>query len=142
MRTREFPRSQKIGAAWTIVYALLTGFGPTAFRNSDVESVLILMVLPIACLIAVFAYFRNGGYLAFGTLRVGDADLVHSLWSGRAPAGFSHAVLHARVACRRSVGLRLESVAGVSRETESASDRASVAAGGARPLAAERRQPR
>jgi hypothetical protein len=24
MTTREFPRSQKIGAAWTIVYALLT----------------------------------------------------------------------------------------------------------------------
>jgi len=43
--TREFPRSQKFGAAWTTVYALLTGFGPDAFRNSDVESVLVIFVL-------------------------------------------------------------------------------------------------
>jgi len=68
MKTREWRGSQKIGAAWTIVYALLAGFGPTAFRNSDVESALILFVLPIACLLAVFAYLRNGGSLAFGTL--------------------------------------------------------------------------
>jgi hypothetical protein len=68
MTTREFPGSQKIGAAWTIVYAVLTGFGPTAFRNSDFESVLVLFVLPLVCLLGVFAYFRNGGILAFGTL--------------------------------------------------------------------------
>jgi hypothetical protein len=68
MKTREWRRSQQIGAAWTIVYALLAGFGPDAFRNSDAESVLVLFVLPIVCLLGVFAYFRNGGILAFGTL--------------------------------------------------------------------------
>jgi hypothetical protein len=64
----ESRRSQQIGAAWTIVYAVLTGFAPTAFRNSDAESVLVLFVFPILCLLGVFAYFRNGGTLAFGTL--------------------------------------------------------------------------
>ena len=68
MKTREWRGAQKIGAAWTIVYALLAGLGPTAFHHSDVESVLVLFLLPIACLLAVFAYFRNGGTLAFGTL--------------------------------------------------------------------------
>lgn len=68
MSTRQFPGSQKMGVAWTIVYALLAGIGPDAFRNSDAESVLVLFVLPIVCLLGVFAYFRNGGILAFGTL--------------------------------------------------------------------------
>ena len=68
MKTREWRRSQQIGAAWTIVHALFAGFGPSAFRNSDAESVLVLFVLPIVCLLGVFAYFRNGGILAFGTL--------------------------------------------------------------------------
>ena len=68
MKTREWRRSQQIGVAWTIACALLAGFGPDAFRNSDAESVLVLFVLPIVCLLGVFAYFRNGGILAFGTL--------------------------------------------------------------------------
>ena len=75
MKTREWRRSQQIGAAWTIVYALLNGFGPTAFRNSDFESVLVLFLLPIACLLAVFAHFRNGGYLAFGILTLATLTL-------------------------------------------------------------------
>ena len=68
MKTREWRGAQKIGAAWTIAYGLFAGFEPTAFLNSDFESVLVLMVLPLACLLAVFAHFRNGGYPAFGTL--------------------------------------------------------------------------
>jgi hypothetical protein len=69
-----------MGAAWTTVYAVLAAGGPTAFRNSDVESVLVLFVLPVACLLAVFTYFRTGGYLAFGTL--GVATLTLSIPSG------------------------------------------------------------
>lgn len=75
MKTRDFPRSQKIGAAWTIVYAVLAAVGPTAFRNSDVESVVVLFVLPVACLLAVFTYFRTGGYIAFGTLTLATLTL-------------------------------------------------------------------
>ncbi|HEV7608992.1 MAG TPA: hypothetical protein VGO61_16735, partial [Steroidobacteraceae bacterium] len=75
MKTRDFPRSQKIGTAWTAVYAVLTAIGPTAFRNSDFESVLVVFVLPIACLLAVFAYFRNGKYIAFGTLTLATLTL-------------------------------------------------------------------
>ena len=68
MKNREWRSSQQIGTAWTIVYAMFAGFGPNAFRNSDVESVLVVFVLPLLCLLAVFAYFRNGRALAFGTL--------------------------------------------------------------------------
>ena len=80
MKIRESRRSQQIGAAWTVAYAVLTGFAPTAFRNSDAESVLVLFVLPILCLLGVFAYFRNGGTLAFGTLALATVALVWSLW--------------------------------------------------------------
>ena len=75
MKTRDFPRSQEIGAAWTIVYTVLAAAGPNAFRNSDVESVLVLFVLPVACLLAVFTYFRSGGYIAFGTLALATLTL-------------------------------------------------------------------
>jgi len=80
MTTRDFPGSQKIGAFWTIVYAALAAAGPTAFLNSDVETVLVLFVLPVVCLLAVFTYFRTGGTIAFGTLAL--ATLTSSLPSG------------------------------------------------------------
>ena len=38
---------------------------------------LVLFVLPVACLLAVFTYFRTGGYLAFGTLML--ATLTSSI---------------------------------------------------------------
>jgi len=86
MKTRDFPRSQKIGAAWTIVYALLAVLGPTAFRNSDVESVLVLFVIPVSCLIAVFTYFRTGGTIAFGTLLLATLTLsIPSGFAGQPP---------------------------------------------------------
>jgi hypothetical protein len=75
MSIRDFPRSQTIGFVWTIIYTVLAAMGPTAFRNSDLESVLVVFVLPVACLLAVFAYFRNGGYIAFGTLALSTLTL-------------------------------------------------------------------
>jgi hypothetical protein len=78
MKTRDFPGSQKIGSAWTIIFAVLTTLDPTAFRNSDLETVLILFVLPIACLLAVFAWFRTGGYIAFCALTLATLALLVS----------------------------------------------------------------
>ena len=67
---QKLARTQAAGFAWTLFYAAVTGFGPGAFHNSDVESVLVVFVLPVACLLTVFGYFRTGGIIAFGTLTI------------------------------------------------------------------------